>query len=340
MITIVDLARELGVGVSTVSYILNDRWREQQISLKLARRVQRRAREMGYKPSLLARQFRTKKTNTIGVVLPDLVRPYNYALFKGIADVITSAGYMTLVGSSNLDEEKEADFLQQFIGRQAEGIILTPVRGRKSLPLIRSLLARNYPLVMVDTCKYGLKGDFVGTDNVTAAYRGVLSLIQKGHKVIGYLGQVAGLSATAERYAGYCKALSGAGLPVRRDYCRKVHGPDELFAATMALGRMKTPPTAIFIESLSYAAKTLHALNQLKSNIALMGFDRLAEESIPGAEGCSDLLVDQQVFMIEQPAEEMGRQGAQLLFRRLRDAGAPCRQQLLPAVMREIAERK
>ena len=107
MIKLKDIATEMDVGTSTVSYVLNGKWREKRISEGLASKILGKAGELNYQPNLLGRHLRTQRTNLIGIIFTHLTRLHYFSILKGIESNLTPKGYSFLFSNSNDDSNTE-----------------------------------------------------------------------------------------------------------------------------------------------------------------------------------------------------------------------------------------
>ncbi len=217
-----DIAGELGVSVATVSYVNNDKWRENHISPATAKRVKAKIAREHYRPSRLGRQLRTGKTGTIGVLMPDLTRSYNLGILAGIEQVMTRADYMTLLGNSDLGRLEIRQF-DAMLERGVEGLILCPLFSRGLAGRVRRLLEQRMPLVMVDNYLPDAPVEYAITDNQWAVAELTRRLLARGFGKIAYFGMGHDKAVLRDRFLGYTTAIREAGMdPNHLPTCRGV----------------------------------------------------------------------------------------------------------------------
>ena len=147
VITIKDLAKRLDISVSTVSRALKD---NPEISPQTRKKVQDLAKELGYKPNHIAVALKTSKSNTIGVVVPQIVSTFFSTVVKSIEEIADQNGYNVLVASSNETVEKEKKNIDIFLANRCDGIILSVSKATTSYEHIQKILDQGVPLVLFD----------------------------------------------------------------------------------------------------------------------------------------------------------------------------------------------
>jgi LacI family transcriptional regulator len=321
IITLKDIANELGVSTATVSYVYNDNWREKRIAPQLAARVKAKIKEMNYHPNALARQFRTKKTQTIGVVLGDLTRSISLDILCGIEKVLAQSDYLALVCNSNLGR-LETGLLETLAARNVDGIILSPQGGAKSTELVQKLVSAGRSIVLIDNYLPSLDTDFVVSDNFHGAYQAAKFLVDSGYKSIAYLGSGKKMQALEDRFLGYTSALNDGGIPVSpRLICRQATNAKDIYPALEKIfggGR----PDAVFAETLLYFKDGFRFLfdNRLTipDDIGLAGFDPLDMSLNELDEVHFQSIVKEPIPYISQLSMSLGEKAAQTLIDRLK----------------------
>ena len=176
-ITIKDLAEKLNISVSTVSRALKD---NPEISQQTRKTVQALAKELGYKPNPIAVALKTHKSNTIGVVVPQIVNTFFATVVKKIEDVADKYGYNVLVASSNETFEKEKKNIDIFLANRCDGIILSISKATTSYEHIKQIQDMGVPLVLFDRTAKELDVSKVVADDADAAFKIVQHLIHGG----------------------------------------------------------------------------------------------------------------------------------------------------------------
>ncbi len=337
MKSIKQIAGELNLSIATVSYVINDKWREKRISETTARRVQERIARHNYRPNRLARQLRTKKTGIIGVLLPDLSQAYNLGILAGIERSIGTAGYMSLLCNSDRGE-REAEQLAALQEHEIEGLIFCPSHRRGTPGMVRGLMERRQPLVLVDNYFPRINVDFVVSDNTWAGRALTCHLLDRGRRRIAYIGTRRNMAVLHDRFRGYKNALSAHGLRPDRNLTLMLDAKEEADPAPV-LGKLldREAPDALLVGSFIYFASGFRFLAgsgiAVPEKLAIAGFDA------PPARCVQELLADRgnrfdapPVFA-EQQARVMGETAANLLLGRIRgNTGEPEQVMLKPVL--------
>lgn len=275
-ISLKDIAREVGVSVALVSYVLNNRF-ENRINKDVAEKIRNTAQRLQYRPNQIAKSLKTNKTFTIGLVVADISNPFSSGLARIIEDEGAKYGYTVIFGSSDEDLVKFEMLTNAFVNRQVDGLILFPPSG--SEPLLLRLQQMRFPFVIVDRYFPKLEAHCVNVDNLKAAYDAVSLFIQHGKKSIALINYKTDLAHLNDRTKGYTQALKDAGITAGKSRIKKVdisNNPQEIEKAVAAL---LSPPSvdAIFFASNRIA---VHALKYIQDHqiaipqtVELIGFD-------------------------------------------------------------------
>lgn len=210
-LSISDIANDLGVSVTTVSFILNGKAKEKRISDALAKRVQDYVKKVDYKPNQLAKSLRTGKSKSIGLLVEDISNPF----FANIADRIEKMaydhGYHIIYCSMNNDEQRAKELIQLFHDRQVDGFIIAPTEGLSDV--INDLIKRSVPVVLFDRPLADVDTHTVLSENVEGAYQGTMYLLEKKKaKRIGFVTTNSTQSQMKGRLEGYMKAVDKVGM--------------------------------------------------------------------------------------------------------------------------------
>ncbi|NTU84313.1 MAG: LacI family transcriptional regulator [Chloroflexales bacterium] len=312
MSTINDVARLAGVSSMTVSRVINN---SGYISRQTRERVERAIAELGYMPNALARQLRSKRTKTLALVLTDITNPFFTTIARGVEDVAGASGFSVMFCNTDESEADEAEYLQLLIQRQVDGVLLVPASSASDS--LRMLRAHKLPFVVIDRRMRASHVDEVRCDSEAGAYSAVRHLIDLGHRRIAMLTGRKAISTSADRIAGYRRALAEAGIePDRRltlygsfNY-REFNQADGYSMAQQVLA--VTPrPTAIFAANNFIAFGAMRALREaglrVPEDLSVVAFDDL-----PG-----EWVIEPFLTVVAQPAYEIGRLAADLLLERL-----------------------
>jgi LacI family transcriptional regulator len=307
--TIQDVAREAGVSPSTVSNVLNRRWR--QTSKETRERILEVARRLNYQPNAMAAALRRRSTRTIGVIVTSILNPFYTAVVRGIQDEARRNGYTTILGNTDDDPEQEREMLNTLRAKQVDGIlIVTTGECHETIQQVNEL---GVPIVMVDRGDPALNLDAVGVDNVQAAEDAVRYLIGLGHRRIAIVsGLTTGVPTRAHRLQGYVKALTAAGLPTPEEYQQCLATSVESGSAAAArLLDLPEPPTAIMATNTFLSMGVIREIHRrelkMAEDISFMMFDdpEWASLHTPG------------ITTVGQPIQEIGARAFQLLEARM-----------------------
>lgn len=311
-ITIKDLAEKLNISVSTVSRALKD---NPEISQETRKTVQALAKELGYRPNPIAVALKTQKSNTIGVVVPQIVNSFFATVVKEIEAVADQYGYNVLVSSSNESFEKEKKNIDIFLANRCDGIILSISKATTSYEHIQHITDMGVPLVLFDRTVKELNVSKVVADDADAAYRIVMHLIHGGAKHIALLTGAEHLSIGKNRMKGYLKAMTQSKLPIETDFivrCEEfsVNAAKEAILQLLDAGKV---PDAIFGINDDMAIGALEAVKEkglrIPEDIAIFGFSNSKRSQY----------MTPSVSTINQFPEKVGKMAAELLFKQIRD---------------------
>src|SRR5882762_1396492 len=213
MPNIYDVARRARVSVATVSAVLND---SAFVSAGLKTRVQSAVAALGYHPNLLARSMAKQRTQTLGMIVPDIANPFFPEVVRGAEDTAHAAGYTLLIASSDNDLKKEEVYLRLFLAKRVDGVILTKAPGRMPPELQRAFAKAQVPVVLLARTVQGFVTDTVELDDRGAAYEGVTHLLRLGYRRVGFIGGLRGASTSRRRLDGYKAALRDSKIRIDR----------------------------------------------------------------------------------------------------------------------------
>jgi LacI family transcriptional regulator len=312
--TIAEVARQAGVGVATVSRVLNG---SPAVREETRRRVLAAIAELGYAPNPAARALSTGRTLSIGVVAPFFTRPSVIERLRGVSDVLAAAGYQLVL----FDVERPGQDTVSF--RTLPG----GLDGLLSISLcppeadLARFEAASMPVVLVDHPDERLPR--VYTDDVAGGRLATEHLLALGHRRIAFIGDVErnphGFTSSAMRRSGYEQALAAAGCAIEPELVRRAaHGREPAAALTRELLSSQRPPTAIFAASDTQAFGALEAAESLgvdvPGDLSVVGYDDIELARYMG------------LTTVAQPLHESGVCGAQMLLDALGGAAISGRQ--------------
>jgi DNA-binding LacI/PurR family transcriptional regulator len=292
--------------VATVSRVLNN---DKKVSAKTRMIVEEAIKKLDYRPNLLGRNLRLRKTQMILVILDSIANNFHAKLVHSIEEEARSGGYAIMLCPIQDDRKIEAVYLDLLRNKMADGIIFltTTLEAREMLEL-----GREYPVIQCGEYREGTGVPVVSIDNEKAAYAATKHLTDAGRKRVAHI-TVANLNiSTRLRLAGYRAALADAGLPAAEEriaYAR--YGYRSAYAAMARLLELETPPDAVFAISDRMAAGAIKcAIDRgfrVPEDIAVIGFDNTDISPIynPG------------ISSVSQSEDEMGRTAVRILFERI-----------------------
>jgi LacI family transcriptional regulator len=327
--TVREVASLAGVSPMTVSRTLAG---GANVRPELQEKVHAAVEELGYHRNENARSLRPgQATGLIGVAITNLANPYYGNLALGIEEVAAAHGKRIILGNTGEDPARERQLIDDFIGRQVEGLILVPSGGASDH--LRPERLGTTPLVLASRRVYGLDVDTVLVDDVGGAYRGTAALLDAGHARIAYLGNAASVFTGRRRYEGFERALAERGLTTEAGLVHR--GQQDVASARAAMGALldlDTPPTAVFCANNRNTIGALEEIGRrMRDGAGAAGFPAIVSFDDFELSG----LMPVPVTVLDHDARQLGRETAQLLFERLAaDAPAAARTLELPVRLR------
>ena len=319
----VDVAALAGVALKTVSRVVNS---EPGVSPELEGRVRRAIEQLNYRRDANAATLRRlgRKTQTIGLVLEDVSNPFSSALHRGVEDAARERGVLVFAGSCDEDPDRERELIGSFRERRVDGIVVVPASHDHTY--LFDERRAGTALVFVDRPASHLDADSVVSDNLGGAKQGVQHLLERGHRRIGFLGDLLSIWTAEERLHGYTQALEAAGVNVDEDVIRtELRDPDAAAQAIREMLGLPDPPTAFFTGQNLLTIGGVRALREAgrQREIALIGFD---DVSLADA-------VEPAISVVAQDPQAIGRSAADQLFRRLDGDSSPRVHRVIPVTL-------
>src|SRR5229473_7050136 len=212
--SISDVARESGVSIFTVSAVVNNK---SHVGKNLRQRVENAIRKLNYRPNLIARSLIKQKTQTIGMIVPDIVNPFFPMVVRGAEDAAQKQGYNLLLCNSDDNLAKEESAVELLLSKRVDGILLTKAAGDFSPSLRQMIKEVNTPFVLVMRTYPQLTKDAVITDDYQGAYDAVCHLARSGRRRIGLISGPLKVSNALARWQGFHDALKAQGLPFEQE---------------------------------------------------------------------------------------------------------------------------
>ena len=272
--TLNDVGRAVGVAASTVSRAING---HSDISPTTRQAILEAARQLSYQPNLLAQSLKNQATYTIGVVIPDIERPFFATVVSGIQQVATEAGYRVMICQSKESYATEVSNVQALVASQVDGLLICHSRETKNFDHVHARACRGIPVVHFDRVSDEVDSAKVILDDWNGAYNVTEHLIQQGAQRIAILAGPESLLISRNRLAGYQHALKSYHQPLRPEYETHIEfRTEETEAALAAWLALPEPPDAIFAINYINAFDLLVALKRrglrVPQDIAVVGF--------------------------------------------------------------------
>ena len=271
-VTMQDIAKDLKVSVVTVSKVLRNQGR---ISDATRKRVLRRAKELNYQMNWVARSLVTRRTYTIGLLLPEFAHPFFAEIARAVAQTVRPQGYHVLISSFEEDPELEASEIDSLLARQVDGLIIASSQTPSRLNVFKRVQERKTPYILIDRPIAGLGACFVGVDNRAIGRLATEHLIAKGCCRIGHL-RGPEVRIAAERLEGYRRALAKGGFRPHSGYivCGG-HGDNSGYQGMRQLLEVRPLPDGVFCYNDPVAIGAMKAILEaglkLPQDIAVVG---------------------------------------------------------------------
>jgi LacI family transcriptional regulator len=307
-----DVARVAGVSTATVTRVLRG---STPVSRELTKRVREAVESLGYRPNAIASSLSRGRTQILGLLVADIANPFYAEVARGVEDAAAPRGYRVLVGSSDLDTDRERELMTAFESRTVDAVAITATAGDTAE--LERLVAGGMPLVFIDRRPAGMSAPAVVSDNVAAARHAVRHLVDLGHRDLAMISGPPSMATAAQRVEGFRWACAEAGITLRPECVREGYlGIEGGQRATLELLDLDPRPTAVLSFNNLLAVGALEAFRQRKvrvpADLSLLTFDDMS--LFP--------YVDPPITAIAQPAHHMGFEAAKILLDAL-ESGLP-----------------
>jgi DNA-binding LacI/PurR family transcriptional regulator len=308
-VTLEEIAKAAGFSVPTVSRALTNS--SYPVSPATRQHIIEVAQALGYKPNLAARSLRTDQTNTIGIIVDDILSPFTPPIVRGIQDYLKPFDYLGLIVNSDWDPEIEQEAIDTLVSRPVDGILFVEY---SHFAVNETLERSNKPYVFVHRLFGSNIRNSVVPDDHYGATLAVRHLISLGHRRIAYINGPEGWHTSQQRLAGYKDELTAHGLAINP---RLIQPGDWEFeggySAAVNLLALNELPTAIFaandVMTLGAICAIQNAGLHVPKDIAIVGYDNREFTRI----------VRPQITTVSMPVYEMGRTAAELLLKQIEE---------------------
>jgi LacI family transcriptional regulator len=308
-VTIRRIAKDLKLAVSTVSKALHDSY---EISEETKRRVFEYAEKLDYVPNPYASSLKGRKSGNIAVVLPEVADSFFSIAINGIESVAQGKGYHVMVYLTHEDQEREKSILRDFRSGRVDGILISVSRGINNRSYIQDLCERDIPVVFFDRVCEDVEAAKVITNDYESAYNATAHLIQKKCREIAFLSHSENLDIINHRLKGYEQALIDHHFSLKKNNIIYVSNEQEKeYLILESLFKRKKRPDGIVcsVEKLAMLSYDVcYALHlRIPTDMRIIAFSNLQIAS----------LLNPSLTTVTQPAFEMGKTAASLLFKAL-----------------------
>jgi LacI family transcriptional regulator len=321
-VTLKDVALRAGVHPATASRALNPETRI-LVSEDTARRVLEAAEELGYSPNPVARSLRTRRSHTIGVLIPDLNNPLFPPIVRGLEDRLAAAGYVALIGNTDSDDQRERIIFDQMRARHVDGLVLATARLRH--PLLAEASRAEIPVVLINRLAQDYSFPSVTVDNERGVRMAISHLAGLGHRRIAHIAGPQEMSTGLSRYRGFVTAMESSGLPVDSEltvFAKAFSVEEGVRCTRLLLDQCAAVPgrpgcTAIFAANDMLAVGCYSALDEAGLNcpedMSVVGFN-----DMPFIDRLRPPLTT-----VRFPHYQVGTEAAQLLLERIAEHSSP-----------------
>ena len=243
-VTIYDVAKRAGCSSATVSLVLKD---DTRVKIETRQKVIEVMKDLKYKPNFFARGLVSQKTNSLGLIVPDLKNPIFSDIIEGVEEYISKQGYHLIVGVTNLDKQKEMLYLNMLREKRIDGLIILPTFVEDIKKELIRFKRENFPFVLSGVSIEDINVNYVSCNMEEGAYLAVSHLVEQGHKDIAFISGVANINQGNHTFNGYKRALAEYGISLDSNHvinCGPTIG--EAFQATKKLIENNKRVSAIF----------------------------------------------------------------------------------------------
>ena len=304
-INIKELAQALNLSTSTVSRAFRDK---NDINPKTKQHILDKAKELGYYPNIYASNLRGSKSRTLAVIMPELANNFFSLAVKGIEKVAQEKGYHTLVYVTDSDYEKEVSIVEKLFNGRVEGIIMSVSGEGMDHHYINKLKSSQIPLVFFDRVYEDIDVPKIVTDDFESSFKATEYFLQNGLDRVAFLVIDKGVSIGNARLQGYLEAHKKLGKPVREELIVDCFNNNEQSYKAIEKAISLHKPQALFASVERLATQAYRVCNDLNisipEEIKVISYSNLQ---------IADLL-QPALSTISQPAEDMGRVAAKLIF--------------------------
>ncbi|MDO3409350.1 catabolite control protein A [Saccharibacillus sp. CPCC 101409] len=320
-VTIYDVAREAGVSMATVSRVVNN---NPNVKPQTRKKVYEAIERLGYRPNAVARGLASKKTTTVGVVIPDISNSIFAEIARGIEDIANMYHYNIILCNADKKKEKEIRVINTLLEKQVDGLIF--MGGTITEDHVQAFQTASVPIVLCATKDENGTIPSVDIDHEAAAFDAVSTLVRHGHREIAMIsGTLQDPANGYSRFQGYKRALETAGIDYQEDLVRIGNYRYESGVEAMKyfLG-LKHKPTAIFAATDEMAIGAIHSIQdegyKVPDDFSVISVNNISMAS----------MVRPQLTTVAQPMYDIGAVAMRLLTKLMKKENVESSQVVLP----------
>lgn len=308
LVTIKDIARELKISPSTVSRALKN---HPDISVETKLAVNELAKKLNYQPNAVALSLKQQRSNTIGIIIPEIVHFFFSSVISGIEDVAYDAGFNVIICQSNEMYDREVANAKTLLANRVDGILVSISKETKDFGHLYNLRDNGVPLVFYDRTVSGFYADQVIIDDLDAAYRATKHLIENDRRKIVHFAGPQNLLIGQQRKEGYLKALKQANIERDESLIVEADNFEKARLAIIKLLNEKKPIDGVFAVNDLTAIGAMQTLQKrgikIPDEIAIVGF----------SDGRLSGITNPTLTSVDQHGYEMGTVATEMLLKRI-----------------------
>ena len=323
-VTISDVARLAGVSTATVSHTINS---TRYVSEETKEKVFKAIAELGYTPDASARSFRTGKKKTVGFIVPDISNKFFGTMIESVENYLSAHGYHLIIANTKENMEREEKNIRLLSAGLVDGLLIASTMD--DFARLDNLIPAGFPVVLVDRTFEAKKYSSICVSNFQPIYRSICRLAGKGAKRVGIIGGLPRLSSTEERISAYRQAVADCGLAQEEALIRYGDSMENSAQACLEELLEQNCDGIVVCQGLM-ASETVIYLH--KKGIQ-PGMDIELVSFVDYDSNFNELYANQ-MDMIVQPVEELGRAAGEQILRRIENPDEPVFEKVLTSAYR------
>lgn len=311
-VTIKDVAKKANVSITTVSRVLNDK---PDVNGDTKEKIKKIIDELNYKPNDIARGLVLNKTNTIGLIIPDIANPFFPGVARGVEDIAREFNYSVIYSNTGNDEDKEKEAIELLKSKRVDGMIVSLSVNQKNKNLLNKLEEEDFPVVQIDRKIPNINTPAVVVDNIRSSVKVINYLKNFGHTKIGHITGNLDVVPSRDRLKGFKQALNESGLKIKNEWIKEGdYSKDSGYQCMKKILVLEERPTAVFVANDLMALGAYQAIQEkgykVPEDISIIGHDDIELAS----------LVSPKLTTINQPKYKLGENAVRLLIKKINNS--------------------